>query len=177
MQAEAFGGFMMTVLVRSALLALVASACADSGGRGYPSVAAPGRADLWTILPPAEVQNMRPLCARLSSEGLAGSWEPTRADVAKAERKLPDAIDAAFDRVTSTEGRHRPDRYYRRYGGFLRDGKRVLCVNAFEEGAGADSGTGWFVAVFDLAKDGFDAFSFAGTASGPVRGGDWKAPR
>ena len=165
----------MRPLVRPAVLALVASACADSGGRGYPSVAAPGRADLWTIVPPAEVENMWPRCARRFSKGLAGSWEPTKADVAKAERKLPDAIDAAFARVTSTVGRHRPDRYYRQYGGFLREGKRVLCVNAFEEGEGADSGTGSFVAVFDLEKDAFDSFSFAGELSGPVSGGYWEA--
>jgi hypothetical protein len=165
----------MRPLIRSALLALVTSACADSGGRGYPSVAAPGRADLWTIVRPAEVQDMRHRCAGRFSKGLAGSWEPTKAEVAKAERKLPDAIDAAFDRVKSTAGRHRPDRYYRQYGGFLRDGKRVLCVNAFEEGEGADSGTGSFVAVFDLEKDAFDSFSFDGQLSGPVRGGHWEA--
>src|SRR5262249_39905559 len=115
----------------------------------------------------------------------------SQADVERAEKKLPAAIDAAFARLLRAEDRRRrPERYYRQYAGFLRNGKRVLYVNArasLAEISGRDTQENWrttildfcdggtyaFGAVYDLEKDNFDSFFFSGRYEGQVPGGGW----
>jgi|SRR5215213_4302047 len=149
--------------------------------------------EYWTILPPAEAAMMNRPCTRPFPEGLAGSWEPSKAEIERAERKLPGAMDAAFARLQLEKRYHRAGRYYRQYGGFLRAGKRVLYINAFgrytaENNDAWDSiSQGWqerfikvcdggqiaFGAVYDLDKDEVDSFFFNGTIEGPLPGGGW----
>lgn len=146
------------------------------------------RHDGWTILPRSEAEKMRQPCTRPFPEGLAEWWRPSEAEVERAEKKLPAAIDAAFARLLHAEDRRRrPERYYRQYAGFLRNGKRVLYVNGlWDETAGNDSlrsrttyggmcdgGTYFFGAVYDLEKDAFDSFFFNGRYEGQVPGGGW----
>ena len=143
----------------------------------------------WTILPRAEAEKMRQPCTRPFPKELGAWWQPSYAEVERAERKLPAAIDAAFARLPRAEDRRgRPDRYYRQYGGFFRNGKRVLYVNAGELDTNenrrdltwrarftsmCDGGTYAFGAVYDLDKDQFDSFFFNGLYEGPVPGGGW----
>ena len=146
------------------------------------------RSNDWTILPRNEAEKMRRLCTRPFPDGLGGLWDPSQADVERAEKKLPAAIDAAFARLLRAEDRRRrPDRYYRQYAGFLRNGKRVLYVNGMWNetlrndsrqsritfGDMCDGGTNFFGAVYDLERDAFDTFFFSGRFEGPVPGGGW----
>lgn len=147
------------------------------------------RQNSWTILPRQEAEEMRQPCSRPFPDGLSGWWEPTKAEIERAEKKLPDAIDAAFARLQRPEDRRRrPNHYYRQYAGFYRNGKRLIYVNAFtdypmEDRVGkewrtkyvwmCDSGTSTFGAVYDLEKDAFDSFVFSGRYEGRVPGGGW----
>jgi len=92
---------------------------------------------------------------------------PTAGDVARAEKHLEAAIDAAFARLDD-EREQRPLAYSRQYAGFLRDGHRVLYVDAGPS-AMCDGGASSFGAVFDLERDAFDSFSFSGRADGPLK--------
>ena len=152
--------------------------------------AAAGRHDYWTVLSRHEAEKMKQPCSRPFPDGLGGWWEPSEAEVERAEKKLPAAIDAAFARLWQTDRRRRPDRYYRQYAGFRRNAKRVVYVNAvgsftsetpealFGEWRttivnSCDGGTYAFGAVYDLDKDTFDSFFFSGRFEGPVPGGGW----
>jgi hypothetical protein len=146
----------------------------------------------WTVLPINEAVKMKEPCSRPFPKGLSGSWMPTAEDIARAEVKLPKAIDAAFGRLRGKDRHARPDRHYRQYAGFLRNGKRVLYVQglgrdmddepgwkAFSESwrsrfvSFCDSGRGSFGAVYNLDKGAFDTFVFDGTFAGPLPGGGW----
>lgn len=134
---------------------------------------------------------MRQPCSRPFPAGLAGSWEPSEADIERAEAKLPSAIQAALLRLRPEDRRQSPTRYYRQYAGFLRDGRRVLYVNAVadavERAAGNSTLPGWretlvnicdggsvtFGAVYDLEKDAIDSFFFNGSFAGRLPGGGW----
>lgn len=146
--------------------------------------------DYWTILPRNEAEKMRQPCSRPLLKQLGAVWNASAADIEKAERKLPAAIDAAFARLSRAEDqRRRPDRYYRQYAGFLRNGKRVIYLSANGVGKviteadlgewrtteilACDTGTYAFSAVYDLEKDRFDLFWFSGRYEGPVPGGGW----
>jgi hypothetical protein len=134
---------------------------------------------------------MRHPCTRPFPEGLGEWWQPSNAEVEQAERMLPAAIDAAFARLLRAEDRRRrPQRYHRQYSGFLRNGKRVLYVNALWDetpshdaalsersrtkyGDMCDGGIYFFGAVYDLEKNTFDTFFFSGRYEGQVPGGGW----
>ncbi|HEY1268934.1 MAG TPA: hypothetical protein VGH16_16880 [Candidatus Binatia bacterium] len=157
----------------------------------YGSAAAAERHDYWTILPKKEAEKMRQPCSRPLLKELGSVWEPSEANIERAEKKLPAAIDAAFARLSRPEDRRRrPDRYYRQYAGFLRNGKRVIYVSATgvdknineidtrewrtAEILACDTGTYSFSAVYDIEKDRFDLFWFSGRYEGPVPGGGWR---
>ena len=151
------------------------------------------RNELSTVLPFDEARKMRHPCSRPFPPGLDGWWKPKSDDIERADRKLTNAVDAAFQRLEAKRREHRPDRYYRQYAGFLRDGKRVLYVNALGrqlsdgerwwkiESRGwrdefhniCDGGTTTFGAVYDLGKDAFDSFMFNGTIGGGFEGCGW----
>jgi hypothetical protein len=86
--------------------------------------------ELSTVLPFEEAKKMKRPCSRPFPAGLDGWWKPTSEDIERADRRLTSAVDAAFQRLEAKWREHRPDRYYRQYAGFVRDGKRVLYVNA-----------------------------------------------
>ena len=148
--------------------------------------------EYWTLLPTTEAGKMNQPCSRPFPAGLVGSWEPSEADIERAEAKLSGAIKAAFLLLRPEDRRQSPDRYYRQYAGFLRDGKRVLYVNAVsiddvERPPGnsmshewrqrivniCDGGSVSFGAVYDLDKDAIDSFFFNGTVAGRLPGGGW----
>jgi hypothetical protein len=106
-------------------------------------------------------------CSRNFPLNLVGGWTPTTGDVARAEKHLEAAIDAAFTRLDDERAR-RPLAYSRQYAGFLRDGHRVLYVDAGPSVL-CDGGAESFGAVFDLEKDAFDSFSFSGLVTGQLK--------
>lgn len=150
------------------------------------------RNELSTVLPFDEAKKMMHPCSRPFPAGLDGWWKPTSDDIERADRRLTNAVDAAFQRLEAKRREHRPDRYYRQYAGFLRDGKRVLYMSTLgrylaDDAAWklesqdwrdrylnmCDGGTSSFGAVYDLEKDAFDSLMFNGTLGGKFEGAGW----
>src|SRR5258706_6116 len=88
------------------------------------------RPDWGVVLPVHEQAKLPEYCARPSPSGLTGQWTPTRAEIDRLERRLPSIVSAALVRVIleKDETLPRPSDYYRQYGGFYRDGRRVVYV-------------------------------------------------
>jgi hypothetical protein len=175
------------ILVSGSLLCLAASGCqlqsraAETVGPSTSSVAG-ARHETWTILLGTEAEKMTRPCSRSFPERLVGSWRPSPAEVEAVERSLPSAIDAAFLRLRQLGNQQkRPERYYRQYAGFVRDGKRVIYVNAIRDYLNegrppevtsrgrqdhfidiCDGGAIAFGAVYDIERAAIDSFSFNG---------------
>jgi hypothetical protein len=140
----------------------------------------------WAVLPQSQASLLTRQCSRSFPAGLSGAWDPAPADVARAERKIGAAIEAAFATLPERYRGARHGEYYRQYAGFLRDGHRVLYVDRLivEKAGGprgswhtaavrlCDGGVATFGAVFDLDQDAFESVEFNGTAAGPLRRDD-----
>jgi hypothetical protein len=139
----------------------------------------------WVVFIATEASAFTQPCSRRFPAGLSEPWDPEPADVARAERRFDAMVDEAFDDLPADHSDRRPTSYYRQYAGFLRNGKRVLYVNAVAEEVIAwwelpdrswrhnavlicDGGTLTFGAVFDLEKNDFDSVEFNGTVAGRI---------
>jgi len=148
------------------------------------------RPDWGVVLPVQEQAKLPEYCARPSPPGLAGQWTPGRAEIDRLERRLPAVVGKALARVILEMGETlpRPADYYRQYGGFYRNGRRVVFVcglhRAFVEmteqtmerqawtrrAMGADDGGLWILGVlYDVEADEFGPVQFEGRFSGSVR--------
>jgi hypothetical protein len=106
------------------------------------------------------------------------------------ERGLPSVLAKALGRVIleKDEKLPRPSDYYRQYGGFYRDGRRVIYVCGLHRGLvemtektmeqhawmrramGADDGGLWVLHVlYDVDAGDFGPVQFEGRSSGTVR--------
>ena len=148
------------------------------------------RTDWGVVLPAREQAKLPESCARPSPSGLTGQWTPSRAEIDRLERGLPSIVTKALARVVleGNEKLPRPSDYYRQYGGFYRDGRRIVYVCGLHRGLvemmaktaerdawmrtamGADDG-GLAVlhVLYDVDKDKFGPVQFEGRFSGPVR--------
>jgi len=115
---------------------------------------------------------------------------PGHNEIDLLERKLPSALGKALARVILEKGetRPRPSDYYRQYGGFYRDGRRVIYVCGLHQrfvaitektiepqawmrqAMGADDGGIAILRVlYDVNSGEFGPVQFEGRFSGPVR--------
>lgn len=99
------------------------------------------------------------------------AWQPSPADIAHLEARLPEFLHRAKPRRAL-----RPlHEYYRQYGGVIKNGRKTICVSFLHESSGesleslksdimihADGGAYYFQAQFDLESDSFDQESFNG---------------
>jgi hypothetical protein len=148
------------------------------------------RPDRGVVLSVQEQAKLPESCARPSPSGLSGQWTPARAEIDRLERRLPSILSKALARVVleKDETLPRPSDYYRQYGGFYRDGRRVVYVCGLHRGLvemtektterhawmrramGADDGGLAVLRVlYDVAADEFSSVQFEGRFSGPVR--------
>jgi len=172
-------------LLRSLLaLCLVVVACQRSGDADHM------RPDWGVVLPVQEQAKLPEYCARPSPPGLAGQWTPSRVEIDRLERRLPGVVGEALARVILEKGETLPRAadYYRQYGGFYRNGRRVVYVCGLHRGLvemtektmeqhawmrramGADDG-GLAVlhVLYDVDADAFGPVQFEGRLSGTVR--------
>jgi len=148
------------------------------------------RPDWGAVLPVQEQTKLAESCARPSPAGLSGQWTPTRPEIHRLERGLPSVLAKALGRVIleKDEKLPRPSDYYRQYGGFYRDGRRVIYVCGLHRGLvemtektmeqrawmrramGADDGGLWVLHVlYDVDAGDFGPVQFEGRFSGTVR--------
>jgi hypothetical protein len=102
------------------------------------------------------------------------------------ERRLESVLEKALARVILENGETRPapSDYYRQYGGFRRDGRRVMYVNglhqrvvpmgrspswASEPFGLCDGGLMGFGVVYDVDADRLESLEFDGRYSGRVQ--------
>jgi hypothetical protein len=138
----------------------------------------------WTILKGTEAESLRKPCSRPFPPGLTGEWSPSVDDVARAEAKSFEATSDALDRLPPIARTTTPDLYRHQYAGFMRNGRRVLYLNAVVGGGHGwrlkakdvcDGGLIAFGTVFDLDRDAFETVVFNGALGGPLVGGGWDA--
>jgi hypothetical protein len=137
----------------------------------------------WIVLPANEIEKLMKPCSRDFPSALSGRWTPTSDDVARAEQKIGAAIQTALAKVPPEYRKNVPAAYYRQYTGFMRNARKVLYVNGFDQKYGADTpwrsrtvsicdgGLANFGAVFDLSTEHYDSFAFSGTYAGFIPGG------
>jgi hypothetical protein len=148
------------------------------------------RADWGVVLPAQEQAKLLESCARPTPSGLSGQWSPSQSDIDRLERRLPSIVGNALARVVLEKGETlpRPSDYYRQYGGFRRDGRRVIYICGLHRGLvqiaqksldqhawkrramGADDGGLAVLGIlYDVDRDEFGPVQFEGRVSGPVR--------
>src|SRR4030095_1552273 len=148
------------------------------------------RPDWGVVLPVQEQAKLPDYCVPTSPVSLSGQWTPERPEVDRLERRLPTVIGKALARVILEQGEKlpRPSDYYRQYGGFYRDGRRVVYVCGLHRGLvemtaktmephawmrramGADDAGLWvFRVLYDIDADEFSSVQFEGRFSGTVR--------
>ena len=145
----------------------------------------------WGVVLPVQEQAKLPAhCAPTSPVGLSAQWTPGRSDIDRLERHLPRVLGKALARVILEKGERlpSPSDYYRQYGGFHRDGRRVVYVCGLHRGLvemteksmgrdawmrsamGADDGGLRVLHVlYDVDADEFSPVQFEGRFSGTVR--------
>jgi hypothetical protein len=115
---------------------------------------------------------------------------PGHGEIDRLEQKLPVVLGKALAQIILEKGetRPRPSDYYRQYGGFYREGRRVIYVcglhhrfvaiiektmepQAWRRWAmGADDGgTAILRTLYDVNSEEFGPVQFEGRFSGPVR--------
>lgn len=144
------------------------------------------RSDWGVVLPAAQQTALLRTCSRPSPRGLTGPWMPARAEIDRLERRLASVLDTALARVILESGETRPTAadYYRQYGGFHREGLRVVYVNGLHRGIVqlresppwteepfglCDGGFMGFGVVYEVDRDRFESIEFDGRFSGPVK--------
>jgi len=75
-----------------------------------------------------------------------GSWQPSKADIDGLEASLPQLVGLKADERRRIE---HPERYFRQYLGIIRDGKKLIYVNAPCQIADARYWREHLVSVFD----------------------------
>jgi hypothetical protein len=150
----------------------------------------PLRSDWGVVLPVQEQIKLPEYCAPSRASDLSGQWTPGRTEIDRLERRLPPVLGDALSRVIleKDEKLPRPGDYYRQYGGFYRDGRRIVYVCGLHRGLvemtaktmepqawmhralGAnDAGLAVFRVLYDVDADKFGSVQFEGRFSGSVR--------
>jgi len=134
----------------------------------------------WTVLPEEEALKLTTPCSRSFPANLSGYWRLADKDVERAESRFQEVLRRTLSRLSKEDRAGSPGRWYAQYAGFLRDGHRVVYVNAVADGTDwrkhavkiCDGGLMSFGAVLDLDRDAVDSFEFNGTLGGPIRLGE-----
>ena len=167
-------------------LCLVVVACQRSGDADADHM----RPDWGVVLPVQEQAKLPKYCARPSPPGLTGQWTPSRVEIDRLERRLSGVVGEALARVILEKGETLPRAadYYRQYGGFHRNGHRVVYVCGLHRGLVEmtektmerhtwmrramgvdDGGLAVLHILYDVDADAFGPVQFEGRFSGTVR--------
>jgi hypothetical protein len=173
------------LLVGLMVLASMPLACAGKKGAS-PSASAGGND--WVVLPEKEAQALKMPCSRSFPPDLSGYWKLTDTDIDRAETRFQEALIRALGQVSNDQRERSPALWHAQYAGFLRNGHKVVYVNAigsdglFDQGWRdraiilCDGGLQSFGAVLDLDRDTVDSFEFNGTVAGSIRMRDATSP-
>ena len=170
------------------LIAAVAALLVSCGPHDplYETDATTLRREWGVALPVAAQSGLREPCSRPGPRGLTGHWMPTRAEIDRLERRLGPRLKTALASAILEGDEPRPaaSDYYRQYGGFYRDLRRVVYVNGLHQRivhmpqapswterplGTCDGGLLGFGVVYDIEADEFDGVEFDGRYSGPVK--------
>jgi len=129
------------------------------------------------IMVPEHARDLLHQCSRSIPQSVTGTWQPTAAQTAELDARLPDAVVHA-----------RPDvhgAFARQYAGYIIGGRRLIYVNAFPQNVLADfdkdparwtrkathqamtvcdGGQDFFGVLYDPATKTFSQFAFNGFA-------------
>ena len=107
------------------------------------SLAAAAEHAPWVLLPPEQASAVVQQCSRAVPR-ITGTWVPTARDIRRLEADLKTLRGRAAEACCAPKARlDDPHQYLRQYAGVLREGKRVIYVNAFRQDPFAGSANEW----------------------------------
>jgi hypothetical protein len=111
-------------------------------GLARPLLAAEDRQP-WVLLPEAQASAVVQQCSRAVPR-ITGSWVPTARDIRRLEQDLKTLRGRQAEACCAPKAHlDDPSQYFRQYAGVLREGQRVIYVNAFRRDPFAGSAQDW----------------------------------
>ena len=129
--------------------------------------------DLATLLPREQAATVVQQCSRAVPR-ISGTWQPTERQIHQLEEDFKTLEGHPAEACCSPGVRlENPLRSHRQYAGVIRDGRRLIYVNAFPEPAPpnwrsspvvvCDGGEGYWGALYDPVLRTFSQLAFNGT--------------
>jgi hypothetical protein len=111
-------------------------------GLAWPLHAAERRQP-WVLLPESQASAVVQQCSRAVPR-ITGTWVPTARDLKRLEHDLATLRGRLAEACCAPKARlDDPSQYLRQYAGVLREGRRVIYVNAFRRDPFAGSAQDW----------------------------------
>jgi hypothetical protein len=166
------------------VLAMATVACTASERGRSPRIALPPEGRV--VLPGAVASGLLNPCTRVAPKPVEGYWLPDDSAIARLETDLRELLTNVLPRVRSPEPVPNPAVYFRQYAGILREGKRLIYVNAFappnavgpsplgadfwkaEAFLMCDGGPSYFGVEYDPREGRFARIEFNDSSNGPV---------